>query len=207
MPPPPRQPGPRPEMVQMSGSLDPATANASSADHVVQFPPRKPVLLGKTGSPFFARLGRQRFLRVARALFSAEVYPPSILFPYFALPCTILTCLCASVWFWQRYCRFGIGAVALQACFRARSCTPSADQCFASITFETQTPRLSAWRWARLDISFIPNEMALLARCFELSFLNIFATTTAGPRLLWEAPPRYSQRRQRCPPPRQFWSV
>jgi hypothetical protein len=46
----------------------------------------------------------------------------------------------------------------------------------------------SAWRWARLDITFIPNEMALLARCFELSFLNIFATTTAGPRLLWEAP-------------------
>ena len=117
MPPPPRQPGPRPEMVQMSGSLDPATANASSADHVVQFFPRKPVLLGKTGSPFFARLGRQRFQRVARALFSAEVYPPSILFPYFALPCTILTCLCASVWFWQRYCRFGIGAAALQACY------------------------------------------------------------------------------------------
>ena len=159
-------------MVQMSGSLDPATANASSADHVVQFFPRKPVLLGKTGSPFFARLGRQRFQRVARALFSAEVYPPSILFPYFALPCTILTCLCASVWFWQRYCRFGIGAAALQACFRARSCTPSADQCFASITFETQTPRLSAWRWARLDTSFIPNEMALLARCFRADLLQ-----------------------------------
>ena len=141
MPPPPRQPGPRPEMVQMSGSLDPATANASSADHVVQFSPRKPVLLGKTGSPLFARLGRQRFHRVARALFSAEVYPPSILFPYFALPCTILTCLCASVCFWQRYCRFGIGAAALPACSRARSCTPSADQCFASIIFETQTPR------------------------------------------------------------------
>ena len=68
----------------MSGSLDPATANASSADHVVQFFPRKPVLLGKTGSPFFARLGRQRFQRVARALFSAEVYPPSILLQYFA---------------------------------------------------------------------------------------------------------------------------
>ena len=73
-------------MVQMSGSLDPATANATSADHVVQFFPRKPVLLGKTGSPFFARLGRQRFQRVARALFSAEAYPPSMLLPYFALP-------------------------------------------------------------------------------------------------------------------------
>ena len=126
----------------MSGSLDPATANASSADHVVQFFPRKPVLLGKTGSPFFARLGRQRFQRVARALFSAEVYPSSILSPsmVFALPCTILTCLCASVWFWQRYCRFGIGAAALQACFRARSCTPSADQCSASIAFKLPPP-------------------------------------------------------------------
>ena len=140
MPPPPRQPGPRPEMVQMSGSLDPATANASSADHVVQFFPRKPVFLGRRVLSFFARLGRQRFHRVARALFSSEVYPPSILFPYFALPCTILTCLCASVCFWQRYCRFGIGAAALLACSRARSCTPSADQCFASIIFETQTP-------------------------------------------------------------------
>ena len=140
MPPPPRQPGPRPEMVQMSGSLDPATANASSADHVVQFFPRKPVFLGRRVLSFFARLGRLRFHRVARALFSAEVYPPSILFPYFALPCTILTCLCASVCFWQRYCRFGIGAAALLACSRARSCTPSADQCFASIIFETQTP-------------------------------------------------------------------
>ena len=39
-----------------------------------------------------------------------------------------------------------------------------------------------------MDISFIPNEMALLARCFELSFLHTFAMTTAGPRLLWEAP-------------------
>ena len=140
MPPPPRQPGPRPEMVQMSGSLDPATANASSADHVVQFFPRKPVFLGRRALSFFARLGRQRFQRVARALFSAEVYPPSILFPYFALPCTILTCLCASVCFWQRYYRSGIGAAALLACSRARSCTPSADQCFASIIFETQTP-------------------------------------------------------------------
>ena len=100
----------------MSGSLDPATANASSADHVVQFFPRKPVLLGRRVLSFFARLGRLRFHRVARALLSAEVYPPSILFPYFALPCTILTCLCASVCFWQRYCRFGIGAAALLAC-------------------------------------------------------------------------------------------
>ena len=127
-------------MVQMSGSLDPATANASSADHVVQFFPRKPVFLGRRVLSFFARLGRLRFHRVARALFSAEVYPPSILFPYFALPCTILTCLCASVWFWQRYCRFGIGAAALQACFRARSCTPSADQCSASIAFKLPPP-------------------------------------------------------------------
>ena len=143
MPPPPRQPGPRPEMVQMSGSLDPATANASSADHVVQFFPRKPVLLGRRVLSFFARLGRLRFHRVARALFSAEVYPPSILSPYFALPCTILTCLCASVWFWQRYCRFGIGAAALQACFRARSCTPSADQCSASIALKLPPPSTS----------------------------------------------------------------
>ena len=98
MPPPPRQPGPRPEMVQMSGSLDPATSNASSADHVVQFSPRKPVFLGRRVLSFFARLGRQRFHRVARALSRAEVHPPSILFPYFALPCTILSdmpvCIC-----------------------------------------------------------------------------------------------------------------
>ena len=62
------------------------------------FFPRKPVLLGRRVLSFFARLGRLRFQRVARALFSAEVYPPSILSPYFALPCTILTRLCASAW-------------------------------------------------------------------------------------------------------------
>ena len=88
---------------------------------------------------------------------------------YYILRCAthILTCPSASVCSWQRNCRFGIGAAAWQACSRVRSCTPSADQCFASIIFETQTPRLSAWRWARLDTSFIPNEMALLARCFR----------------------------------------
>ena len=64
---------------------------------------------------------------------------------YYILRCAthILTCPSASVCSWQRNCRFGIGAAAWQACSRVRSCTPSADQCSASIALKLPPPSTS----------------------------------------------------------------